>query len=95
MTQESRPDYAAILTASQAVVLEQWPDIELAALNNALTFSPTARVPEVNIAYRRATDAALLDRGGLPHDRETLLDALAHIIHRRMEAGTWGKESAS
>lgn len=81
-----------VLVVAQVVVLESWPDAQLASLNLALTFDSVGRVPPVNHAYAAALAARLIEKDGRPHDRESLLDALGSVIKARLDAGTWGKD---
>jgi hypothetical protein len=82
-----------VLAVTQAVVLEAWPDAQLASLNLALTFDSVGRVPPVNHAYEAALAAHLIEEDGRPRDRESLMDALASVIRSRLDAGTWGKSA--
>ena len=75
------------LCAVTALVLQEFPGRELAALNNALDF--TQVIPPYNLAYQRAVEAALIDETGRPRDLPSLQRAAAYEVNRRVAAGSW------
>ena len=74
-----------MLTAVYALGLVRLADIELAVMNNALT--GFGRMDPVNIGFQRAVELQLVQPNGLPHERDSLLRALAYEIQRRIDEG--------
>jgi hypothetical protein len=77
----------ASLMAVMVMSLEQFPNDELAAMNNALSMGP--RLPSHNLAFRRAKDASLVDADGGVSGLEELREAMSYEIIRRVDAGTF------
>lgn len=75
------------MNAVMALALEKWPNIELAAANNALSFN--ARMNEKNMAFERAVNDGLVNADGSVSALEELHGALSYEICRRRDAGEW------
>ena len=75
------------LIAVTIMALDQFPSAELAALNTAACLY--GNVPEVNLAYAKALECALINPNGTIPALPELRQALAHVISRRVEAGTF------
>lgn len=69
------------------MALNQFPSAELAALNTAACLYGV--VPEENLAYAKALECALINPDGTIAALYELRRALAHVINRRIEAGTF------
>jgi hypothetical protein len=75
------------VTAVIAMLLHDFPNTELAALNRSVQVSGT--VSPKNIGFQRAQNAGLIDDTGKPVDLEALRDALAFMVDKRVAAGTF------
>ena len=76
------------MTAVEVILLEGFPDKELAALNLAIQLYGC--VPKSNIAHKRAVELKLVQITGYAWDVESLRDAAAFEVNRRVVNGTWG-----
>ena len=77
----------ARLIAVIVVVLRDFESHELAAFNCAATGFNC--IPPENLAYDRALKAELIDIDGSLKTAEETKRALAHVIAKRIEAGTF------
>lgn len=75
------------LAAVMAMSLETFPNDELAALNNAISWMET--LPEENIAFKRAVELSLVEKTGRISGLEELQAAASLEINRRLDAGTF------
>ena len=75
------------LMAVTIMALDQFTYAELAALNTVLRLA--GRVPEHNLAYARALESALINSDGSVPAIYELQTALAHVIGKKVEAGTF------
>ncbi len=77
----------ATAAAVMLLPLADFPNDELAAMNNAIqTFGS---LPPENMAHDRAVEASLVRPSGQPWDLEPLQAALAAEVNRRVEEGTF------
>ena len=76
-----------ILVASLVLVLESFDNPTLAALNNDIR--GFGSIAQENIAYIPALEAGLIMQNGNAIDLESLRDASAFEVNRRLDAGTF------
>ena len=74
------------VTIVMTLLLDDFPNAELAALNISVRTSGT--VKPRSISFERAKDAGLIDDTGKPVDLETLRDALDFTVNERFAADT-------
>lgn len=75
-----------ITVATISLRLDRFTDIEVAAMNNAL--SGFGHVPKGNLSFSLAKDLLLIDENGKPlGDAEDFLEALSYQIHKRPAFG--------
>lgn len=74
-------------TAVVALSLQQLSNVELASAN--LAVSGFGAVPKVNLSHVKLLELSLIKTNGNPCDHESLRDALALEVHRRIDAGTF------
>jgi hypothetical protein len=71
------------LVISQQLTLQSLSDIQVAALNNALSFGEGRPVSRENVAFHRAVELTLIKPNGLAEDYEELVEALSQEVLRR------------
>jgi len=69
------------------MALDHFPNAELAALTTAAHLY--GAVPEENLAYAKALECGLINPGGTIPALPELRKAIADVITRRTEAGTF------
>lgn len=69
------------------MALDHFPSNELAALNTFVCLY--GAVPKNSLAYAKALECALINQDGSVSALYELRQALAHVINRRMEKGTF------
>lgn len=80
-------DNQKTLAAVFVMTLERFDNMTLAVLNNSIqTFG---RVDIHSLAYKPALDATIIKESGEPFELESLRDAAAFEVNRRVEAGTF------
>ena len=75
----------SLLVAANMAILKPWPSENLAALTLALTGFGV--VDEVNMAYKPALEAGLIQKNGWPVAKGETVAALAAVITERMSDG--------
>lgn len=75
------------MAAVMSLPLADFPNDELAAMNNAIQMFGS--LPPENVAHARAAEARLIKPSGQPWDLEPLQAALAFEVNRRVEEGTF------
>lgn len=77
----AQPNYTHILAAATIIVLESWPDDELAALGNAVLLY--GRVSDRNMIFKRAVETKICKADGELWNREALEIAIGTEMRRR------------
>lgn len=76
-----------VLAAAYAVIAQQLENLELAALNNSVSWQ--TRIPSSNIGSKRAIELSLIEKDGSVIGREELITALENEINWRVNNGTF------
>ena len=75
------------LIATTVLLLRELDNATLAISNNAI--NGFGKCPSGCAAYRPLLELDLITTDGCPRDRESLQDALAYEVCRRLDAGIW------
>lgn len=75
------------LLVTTVMSVESLDNTKLAAANNVI--NTIGRVPKDCLAHQHLLDLSLIEESGKPRDLETLSQALAFVVNRRVETGVF------